>query len=287
MKQTWTIKDILLWSSDYLKAKNSDTARLDSELIMCQALSCSRIDLYCHYDKPVNDEERQTIRDSLKKRADGEPVAYILGEKEFYGRSFQVSSDVLIPRPETEHLIEEVLSLHKQRPIERFLEIGVGSGAIALTLSKEISQLRGQAWDISKAAILVAESNANKLSVDSVEFLEMDALSDESWSSHEGKLDLICSNPPYIAETETNLMSTSVLDYEPHIALFAANDGLEFYEKIASKAASLLNKGGRVVVEIGAFQAEKVQEIFISRAWSEVRVIEDLAKHPRIIVATK
>lgn len=287
MERTWTIKDILLWSSDYLKSNDSDTARLDSELIMSQALNCSRIDLYCHYDKPVNELERQRIRESLQKRAKGEPIAYILGEKDFYGRSFKVSPSVLIPRPETEHLVEEVLKVHASKPISNFLEVGAGSGCISLTLAKEISGLCGESWDISAEAIAVAEANARLHEVESICFKERDALAFASWQGLDLKYDLICSNPPYISRDEISIMGRSVLDYEPELALFAEDEGLVFYKTMANLAKGALSDNGTIVLEIGAYQGEKVRSIFESESWSDTRVVNDLAGHPRIVIASK
>ena len=284
MSEIWTIRDILLWSSNFLKEKNFETARLDSELLMCHALSCSRIDLYCNYDKPVNNGEKADIRNYLRRRSGGEPVAYIIGTKEFYGRSFKVSPSVLIPRPETEHLIEASIDISKEHEINAILDIGTGSGAIAVTLGLEVTPTYLEAWDVSEEAIMVAESNREKHGV-AVEIRKKDALVADSWVCPERKFDLICSNPPYICKSEEDLMSSSVLDFEPHLALFADQDGLVFYEAIASNGFNLLRSNGFVVLEIGATQGDKVCKIFKDAGWQSVELKLDLAGLPRTVIA--
>lgn len=285
MADTWTIKDILLWSSRFLKEQGCPSSRLDSELLMCQALELSRVDLYCHYDINVNEVQRAQIRESLKRRAAGEPIAYIVGSKEFFGRKFDVNPSVLIPRPETEHLIEAVLDLHGEDPIDSFLDIGTGSGVIAVTLAKQIEGARAVAWDICDTALEVARANglAHQVSVD---FCRVDALADDSWQGQQS-FDLICSNPPYIGTHEKSLMSPSVLDFEPEGALFAEDLGYGFYKKYATSAMNLLNEGGVCVLEIGAKQGDRVKEIFELEAWKDVRVLPDLAGLPRVVIAKR
>ncbi|SME87779.1 peptide chain release factor N(5)-glutamine methyltransferase [Pseudobacteriovorax antillogorgiicola] len=284
MVEVWTIRDILLWSSNFLKSKDIDTARLDAELLMSQALGCQRIDLYCHYDKPVDQEEKATIRSYLQRRAAGEPVAYILGQREFYGREFSVSSDVLIPRPETEHLIEAVLELHKTYDFKSILDVGTGSGAIAVTLGKEVPGAHVEAWDVSEKALALAQTNATRWE-QVVEFKVRDALKEDTWLDIAEPFDLICSNPPYIGEHEKGIMGASVLNFEPHVALFAEDGGFAFYKALARLAQRALTPDGHLVLEIGATQGEKVVSILEDHGWRSVTVIRDLANLPRIVKA--
>ena len=286
MDSVWTIKDILEWAKGYLAKHHSTTPRLDAELLLANALNCERIDLYCQYGKPVTTNEKLLIRGLFKRRASGEPVAYILGKKDFYGHTFEVDSRVLIPRPETEHLIEAVLSsadcFGKDCSV---LDIGTGSGAVALSLSLERPLWDVVGWDVCSGALEVANRNKASMRVDNVELIQGDALNAETWVNDTKKYQVICSNPPYIAEDEVSDMSQSVIDHEPKLALFAKKNGLEFYDAIANYARGNVEPGGYVFVEIGWKQSESVSDIFRQYGWSVEKVHRDLAGHPRVVEA--
>ena len=215
---------------------------------------------------------------------DHTPIQYILGETEFYGRIFKVNSSVLIPRPETEILIHEILSILKKPHHERLkiLDIGTGSGCIAITLALEIPQAIVQATDISKEAIHTAKQNSEEHGT-SVKFHEHNVLADKISI---GPFDLIVSNPPYISEEEKVKMKKNVLEHEPHLALFApAEDPLVFYKAIALKSKTALSPGGSVWVEINEYFGDEVVDIFKEQGYNSVRIIKDLDNKDRIVTA--
>lgn len=284
-QKIWTIKDVLDWSIPYLKKCGSDSPRLDAEILLCEVLHCVRLDLYLDHHKPLEISERGRYRDMIKRRSQGEPVAYIIGRREFYGASFVVNQHTLIPRPETEHLIEEIL---KRCGAEKknCLDIGAGAGCIAITLKKQRPEWDLEAWDISDQALEVAADNAAALSAD-VNFIQRDGLDPKSWEDRAGSYDLIVSNPPYIAPEEKADLPQSVKDFEPHLALFAEDDGLRFYRTFACFAPKALRPGGKIFLEIGFRQASDVSSILEDYGWSEIEVFPDLGGRDRVVVATR
>ena len=223
------------------------------------------------------------MNDILSRLKNGEPYQYVLGEAEFYGRRFKVTGDVLIPRPETEELVEWVVSDAGDKR-SRYLDIGTGSGCIAVTLAKEIANARVDAWDISEKALEVAAENAhhNKAQVN---FSQVDILRPLTVS---GRYDVIVSNPPYVTEAEQKDMSRNVLDFEPHVALFVPdNRPLLFYERIADLAKELLHDGGRLYFEINRDMAEAVATLLYNEGLQAVEVRNDLSGNPRMIRALK
>ena len=282
--QPWTIQRIVNWSTTYLTGKGTDTPRLDSELLLCEVLKCKRIDLYMNFDKPVSIEERDLYKAFLRRRIAGEPVAYILCQKEFMGLVFKVSDAVLIPRPDTEILVETALSFLKKRESRTTLDIGTGSGCIPISLAK-LGQASGVAWDVSKAALDVAIDNAARHGVGDFNFKIVDALALAGWSENYGQFDLIVSNPPYISQEEKAGLAISVRDYEPATALFAEESGLLFYRVISERAASFLKPSGRLMVEVGWTQAASVSCLLRESGWQDIVVVKDLAGHDRVVSA--
>ncbi len=287
--EVWTIKDVIQWSTRYLSDVQADSPRLDVELLLADVLSYQRIDLYTKFDQPLTTEERERFKFALRRRMAGEPVAYILGYKEFYGLSFLVNDAVLIPRPDTEHLIERAfkhLDLLDE-PSPRVLDVGTGSGCIGLTLKKLRPNLNVEAWDVEARALELAKKNAEELGV-AITFLQRDALKADSWRPVEAvRFDLICSNPPYIGLSEKSMLPPSVLKFEPHTALFAENDGKLFYQSFAEYAPQVLTDDGYIMLEFGYQQSPAVQEIFEAFRWRQIEVIKDLAGHDRVLVARK
>ena len=283
-EQVWTVKDISLWCRKFLENK-SPSHRLDSDLLLAKALGCKRIDLYCSYEKPVTAEERQLLKALLARRAEGEPIAYILGTKEFYGREFIVDSRALIPRSETEHLVEEAVRRVADIETPKILDIGTGSGCIALTLKAEISKSLVEAWDKSAEAIELAELNRSNLGIDLV-LKEIDAFNPPE---DVGKFDLIVSNPPYIpsSHVDSGLVESSVYSFEPHVALFSEGRGFAFYELYASGYHKFLEDDGTIMTEIGFDQGAIVAEIFRSHGWRNIELKKDLSGHDRIVIANK
>jgi release factor glutamine methyltransferase len=283
----WTIQRILSWSTEFLRGKGSPSARLDAELLLAHALGLSRIQLYTGFDKPVLASEREPVRDFLRRRGAGEPVAYITGRKEFMGLAFTVSPAVLIPRPETEVLVETVQAAFKgASPPARILDVGTGSGCIAVALAKHFPSAAVTAWDVSEAALAVAAENARRLEADNIAFERVDAARPDVWDAAPA-FDLIVSNPPYIGETERAGLAVSVRDYEPAAALFAGQDGLEFYRHLVRHAATRLGRGGWLGLEIGFAQAAAVVALLTDAGFADVKVARDYDRHDRVVTARR
>ncbi len=280
----WTIGRVLTWSTTYLKdSGQTESPRLDAEVLLAHSLGLSRIQLYTEFDKPLSSEEREPFKSSLKRRCQGEPVAYITGVKEFMGYAFNVGPAVLIPRPDTEVLVETVLSLLQNHEAPTILDIGTGSGCIALSLALKKIGAQVTAWDIDDQALAVAATNANKLGAE-VSFCQFDALSDDPWQESQ-QFDLLVSNPPYIRPDEREALPNSVLGFEPLHALFAAPDGLLFYRRLAAMAPTVLRPGGHLAVEIGYAQAAAVMAILAEAGWSQITCVRDWERRDRVIHA--
>ncbi|MDQ3230332.1 MAG: peptide chain release factor N(5)-glutamine methyltransferase [Pseudobdellovibrionaceae bacterium] len=284
-QQIWTIKDVIDWSIPFLKEKGSPSARLDAELLLCDVLACRRLDLYLDHHKPLNSEERTAFRDRIRRRSQGEPVAYILGRKEFFGHEFYVGPATLIPRPETEHLVELLLKSYPDDTKLTGLDVGTGTGCIAISLKKARPHWNLSAWDISREALTVAARNAETLEAP-VMFEQRDALQDSSWDQRSHAFDFIASNPPYIAASERSELPVSVVRFEPALALFAEESGLIFYRKLAQKAVRSLRQGGKIFLEIGAGQASDVCLLLEESGWQNIAVHQDLAGLDRVVTAT-
>lgn len=282
----WTIQKVLTWSTDFLKERNrSATPRLDAEILLAHALSVPRLHLYTHFDKPLSVGERGPFKQFLMRRGGGEPVAYITGTKEFMGLSFAVSSAVLIPRPDTEVVVETALAELRSASAPRILDVGTGSGCIAVALAVRLHDAVVDAWDVDEGALALAAVNAASHGVSRIAFQRQDALEASAWTSGEA-YDLIISNPPYIAVAEEPALPDSVVKFEPKGALFAAEDGLAFYRRFGDSAAARLAPGGRMVLEIGATQGPTVQALLEASGW-DVAIKKDYAKLDRVIVAAR
>jgi release factor glutamine methyltransferase len=249
--------------------------RLTAEVLLAHAIGCQRSWLYAHSDEELKELWWIHYGRYLHQRLAAMPTQYITGTQEFFGRDFRVTSDVLIPRPETEHLIEAAL----RDSISTILDIGTGSGAIAVTLALE-TEARVTATDISSAALKVAQGNARRLAA-LVDFVQCDlgsALRDQSF-------DLVVSNPPYVPEADRPTLQPEVRDYEPALALFAGPDGLEIYRRLIPEAARLLKPGGRLILELGYNAVGEVRQMMAS--WCDLEVMEDLARVPRVLSASR
>jgi release factor glutamine methyltransferase len=284
-QEIWTIKDVLTWSSGFLQKSGSESPRLDAELLLAESLGCRRLDLYLSYDKPLETIERGRYKDLIRRRARGEPVAYITGKKDFFGLTLNVSAATLIPRPDTETLVEAALDNTSKTSSLCVLDIGTGTGCIALALKNERRGWAVSGWDFSPEALLIAESNAQKHGL-SVSFSEVNALDPSSWPRVDSqKFDVIVSNPPYISESEQAEMNNSALKFEPKSALFAKHDGLEFYSVFARGLPDLLVPNGKVFLEIGFRQRDAVCSILDGAGWRDVRCLKDLSGHDRVVTA--
>lgn len=228
--------------------------------------------------------EIKDLDDVVRRINQHEPVQYVIGEAEFYGRKFRVNSSVLIPRPETEELVRTVLSLARKKTSLRILDIGTGSGCIPITLALELRHASVFAIDVSDRALQTATENARALNA-AVNFRRIDFLYE---GLHEEPFDIIVSNPPYIAASEKSSMSSNVVDYEPHLALFVPDDDpLIFYRAIATKSGTMLKQGGKVAVEINERLGAEVVRLFSEAGFGEVKLIRDISGKDRIITAVR
>ena len=257
------------------------TASRDAELLLLHLLGASRATLFAHPDRKLSQADQLRYDATIARRLTHEPIQYLTGEQEFYGLTLHVTPAVLIPRPETEHLVEAVLEhLPRDQPL-RILDVGTGSGAIAIALASHLPQAVIIAVDLSPAALSVAQENAQHHGVaDRIRFLESDLLS--SFLPSE-KFDAIVSNPPYIPESDRPHLHPQVREHEPAQALFAANNGFAIYERLIPEAHAALNPGGLLALEIGYGQRDHIAHLL--RSWQEVSFIEDLQGIPRVSLA--
>ncbi len=285
-EKCWTVIKLLEWSSRFLEERSVENSRLCIELLLCDVLKFDRVQLYLHFDRPLSPEELADFKAMLLRRANREPLQYILGMAAFFSLDFFVDKNVLIPRPETELLVEKVLHIYKDSAREiRLLDIGTGSGNIAISLAKNNPYFHITAIDISAAAIKLAQKNAEFHQVaDRIKFCESDVC-DPSIFDYLGKpFDIIVSNPPYIANVEKPGLEPEVVNFEPAIALFN-DDACHFYKIIAPLARKVGKKGGWLICEIGSELGVIVHDIFSRVPLQEIEILPDLAARERIICA--
>lgn len=285
------LNETLNTATSHLTGRQIASPRLTAELLLMFALNCERSHLYAHPERELTATETLRFENALRERMRGVPTQYITGHQEFWGLDFLVSPAVLIPRPETEHLIETVLELVRasetdgQDPSAQRLsiaDVGTGSGCIAVVLAKEFPQAEVHAIDISAAAIGVARTNASRHHVDAqIHFHQSDMLS----GFQPGFFDLVVSNPPYVGMSEQAQLQTEVRDFEPHRALFAGLDGMDVIRRLVPAAHNALKPGGFLVMEIGSSLAKPVAELL--KAWDSAIVTRDLQSLPRVARARK
>lgn len=261
-KRVWSVKDVLQWTANYFREYGIQSPQLNAEMIIGNVLGCRRIDLYLNYDKPLSNDERGKIRTLVKKRTQHFPMQYLLGQTEFYGYKFLIEEDVFIPRPETETLVDAIITYIKEsgKNFWEILDIGTGTGIIPITLC-----LHFQNSPVSISCLAVDCSdpslhNARK----NVEYHHLDGIvlrKSNLFENVEGKFDLIVSNPPYIPTDEISSLEKEVRDYEPRIALDGGKDGLEYYNQILKDAKPYLNQDGKIFVEISPTLSEKLEEL--------------------------
>jgi release factor glutamine methyltransferase len=290
MNNTPTIREALLWGRKELDALKSGQSRMDSETLLALALSRDRTFLYAHPEEVVPEEAARTYISWIGLRCDRYPVQYIRGSQEFYGREFMVKPGILIPRPETELLVDTFLSLCRNYPPQseavRVLDIGTGSGCIAVTLSAENPELRITAVDIDPLAVNTASANARRLltSMAGINFLVSDLGS--SFSGHT-RFDFIVSNPPYVGLNDSGSVDPSVLLHEPGNAVFSGDTGFEFFQRLFSETRCLLKSGGYLILEIGIGQAETLNNLGERHGWNLVSRHQDLAGITRCLVFSR
>lgn len=285
-----TVFEALNWATHFLKTHQIQNPRLQAELLLGHSMNQKREGLYLRFHQEIMKEEEEKFKTLVLRRVAGEPLQYLLGYQEFWSILFKVDPRVLIPRPETEHLVEEALSLLSKNNFESFplvLELGTGCGAIAISLARELTHLRIIATDLSKEAIEVARENAMESGVSHrITFLVGDLF--EIFSPLKRPFDLILSNPPYIKDSEIEQLTREIRDHEPWIALKAGKDGLDFYRRIISRAPQYLKRGGWLLLELGEGQGERVTELFESTGeFKNPIIVKDLSGIERVIKAQR
>jgi release factor glutamine methyltransferase len=285
-EKVWTLGELLDWTAKHLAAKNIDSARLDAEVLLAHAVDCKRIDLYgVRFGEAATAETRQQYRELIRRRLDGCPVAYLVGRKEFYGLELKVSPAVLIPRPDSEHVVIECLKLAKAMENPRIVDIGTGSGNLAIAVAKHLPAADVTAIDKSADALAVAKENAAKHGVERIRFLHGDLFSPLEPGE---QFDFIISNPPYIADEAIATLEIGVRQYEPHDALKGGPGGFAVFDRLIAEAVSRLAPGGYLIVEIGSPQGAPARAKLVAIPnLALAATILDFSGHPRVLRAQK
>lgn len=283
----WTIMKILNWTKQYFEAKGVENPRLDAEVLLCAVLKCQRITLYVDFERPLSEEELATYREYVRRRGNFEPLAYILGERAFMRNTFKVNKATLVPRPETELLVESLVRiapLLKREGDVKILDIGTGSGAIIVSLLDYLPNAKGVGVDISVDALIVAKENSEKIGVTGrIGFVRSDVFSKLPL---EKKFDIIVSNPPYIPAGDIAGLDKDV-QQEPRGALDGGADGLDFYRRITAEAMGHMAEEGVLAFEIGIGQAAAVQQLCLDAGFVKTAVRKDYAGIERMVFAVK
>lgn len=285
--ESWTIGRLLEWTSGFLRERGADSPRLDAEVLLAEALGCRRIDLYTKFGEEPSEPARTAFRELVKRRAEGMPVAYLVGRREFYSLSFRVTHDVLIPRPETEFVVIALLDHVKERSAESsaaldIADIGTGSGILAVCTAKYVHGSKVAAVDISAAALAVAAANAADHGVaEQIEFVESDLF---VAIPAERQFDFVLSNPPYISTAEMEKLPPDVARYEPHLALAAGPRGTDVIERLLPQAADRLRPGGWLLMEISpTIEAEVMRLAAAEGRFEPAETRKDLAGLARVV----
>ena len=278
-EKIWTIGRLLQWSEGFFREKGIETPRLDAEVLLAHVLEKPRIYLYVHYDQPLDPEELAAYRGFVRRRGAREPVAYLVGEREFMGLTFAVSPAVLVPQPDTEALVSEARKRLQGKSGVRIADVGTGSGAIALSLLHALPDLTAAAVDVSAAALKVARENADRFGLtDRVMFYEGDLLAPLLGQT----FDAVLSNPPYIPQGDIAALPPEV-QAEPRLALDGGADGLDFYRRLVREAVAFLCPDGFLAVEAGRGEAAVISELARTNGWIEVEITKDLAGIDRVV----
>lgn len=278
MAETWTVRKVLTWTTGHFEKKDVDAPRLTAELLLGHVLGCSRVRLYVDLDRPLSAEELATYRGLINRRVQGEPTQYLVGEKHFYNRTFVVDERVLIPRPETELLVDEVLQHLPLKTPSRVLDLCTGSGCIALSIAAERPYASVWAVDISKDALEVARLNAERLGVGPRVTLRVGDLF--RGLPEDARFDVIVSNPPYVATGELAGLQREV-QREPKLALDGGDDGLDLVRRLVAEAPGWLRPGGHLAMEIGENQGPATLALLRSAGFEDARIVRDLERHDR------
>jgi release factor glutamine methyltransferase len=283
---SWTIGSLLDWTAAFLLKKGAESPRLDAEVLLAHALGCRRIELYTRHAEPATEAVREGYRELIRRRTEGCPVAYLVGQKEFFSLTFEVDGSVLIPRPDSEHVVLECLRLAKGMPTPAILDLGVGSGNLSVALAFQLKTAKVVGVDISPAALAVATRNAVKHGVDRrVDFREGDLFGPIQPGE---QFDFVVSNPPYIPTADVPGLEAGVSRFEPGQALDGGPDGFAVFDRIVGGALAVLKPGGSLIIEIGAPQHEEARRKIAALPQYELfDTIYDGSRHPRVLRARK
>ncbi|HOK66028.1 MAG TPA: peptide chain release factor N(5)-glutamine methyltransferase [Anaerohalosphaeraceae bacterium] len=288
--EIWTIQKLLNWMTAYFTQKQLDSPRLSAELLLCHVLGLQRIELYTLHDRVVQQPQLGQLRELVKRAAEHEPIAYLVGRCEFYSLSLKITPDCLIPRPETELLVEKAVEFLRRRPAPRqALDLCTGCGCIAAALAKNCKDLQITAVDISEAALAVAAENIRRYNLEPSVRLLCGNLYEPLIEELDGPcFDLIVSNPPYVSDAEYEKLAPNVKNYEPKQALWGGPDGLDFYRRILEQAGRFLKPDGAVMLEIGYEQGPAVKQMLEqSGLFASVEIHKDLAQKDRIAIGRR
>jgi release factor glutamine methyltransferase len=279
------LKEALTSAVERLEAADVGSPRLNAETLLMFVLGANRAYLYAHPERELTAEEQARYEEAIAQRSAGVPSQYLTGHQEFWGLDFVVSPAVLIPRPETEHLVEAVLELAREVDEPHIVDVGTGSGCIALALAHELKDAEIYGVDLSADALEIARANAARLQLDSrVHFLQSNVL--EALAEIRG-FDFVLSNPPYVGLNEADKVQRSVFKFEPRMAVFAGEKGLDVIRPLIEQAHALLKPGGRLAMEIGYSMRDAVLELLSPTLWDEPTVVPDLQGIPRVIVTRR
>ncbi len=279
-KQVWRIIDLIEWGEDYFKQHKFDSPKQEIEWLLCDLLNHKRVDLYINFEQKVPNDKLALLKKWIKKRLKRMPLQYITGVTEFYGNKYFLNDDVLIPRPETERLVDISLECINKLSHPRILEVGTGSGCISISIALMRGDAKILSIDISQNALNKAQENSDYHKTNNVKFLNLDFLKEIP----SDRFDIIVSNPPYIPLEEMKNIMIDVKEYEPEIALTDFNDGLVFYDRFADLGSKLLKKEGWMVLEVGIDDhPEKVAKLFKSKGYSNIELVSDYNKDKRVL----
>ncbi len=282
----WTVRQVLGWTIAHLKKHGSQSPRLDSEVLLAYARGCQRIELYTHFDDSLTNDERTVMRQLVQRRAQAEPVAYLVGHREFFGLDFRVTPNVLIPRPETETLVMEVLQIVEDFPEPRILDVGTGSGCVAISIAVNQPRAQVTASDVSKAALQVARKNADGHAVaERIQFLLGDLFAP---MTSDQQFHIVASNPPYVTESEIGTLPADIRLHEPRPALDGGSDGLVVLRRLIEQAPTHLIDSGYLIFEISDGQGTRVCDLLNANgSYTDIEVVKDLAGQSRVVRALK
>tara|TARA_B100001142_G_scaffold316196_1_gene355665 strand:+ start:641 stop:1513 length:873 start_codon:yes stop_codon:yes gene_type:complete len=279
-RENWRIIDLINWGEEYFNKNEFESPKQEIEWLLCDLLNYKRVDLYVNFEEIVSTTKLKLLKKWIKKRLKRMPLQYITGNTEFYGKKFFLNSDVLIPRADTERLVDESLECIKQKNNPKILEVGTGSGCISISLALERKDAQILSIDISENALNKAKENAEYHKTTNVSFSKVDILNDLP----EGKYDILISNPPYISYDEMKTIMVDVKDFEPELALTDFNDGLQFYTRLSDIGPLLIKKEGWMLLEVGTNDhPKKVMRLFKSKGFKDIDLLKDYNNNKRVL----